>query len=231
MFDKVCARSNKNIKNLFSWVKYKFDFPKLHKDYFYPTGIMLFVGEQGSGKTMSAVKYVVELMKEYPSCLLVTNVSIKGYEVDNKRVFPFVNNDDFTTYHNGEQGVIFFVDEIQLYLNSLNSKNIDVGVMARVSQLRKQRSTVVCTSQRLNRVAKPLREQYPTVIDCKNYLGFFQVNRVVANADVDDAGHTVGNVFYKYNYFHAPVDYDLYDSYGVISSNKGNFKGGVYNDL
>ena len=37
------------------------------------------------------------------------------------RVFPFNNQDDLQSYRNGEQGMIFLIDEIQLYFNSLES--------------------------------------------------------------------------------------------------------------
>ena len=67
-------------------------------------------------------------------------------------------------YKNGEKGVIYFIDEIQLYFNSLQSKNINMDVMTQISQQRKQRIHIIATSQVFGRMAKPLREQFSSVI-------------------------------------------------------------------
>ncbi len=71
------------------------------------------------------------------------------------RVFEFCDNDDFKRYSNGEFGVIFLVDEIQLYMNSLESKNINIEVITQISQQRKQRKHIIATSQVFGRMAKP----------------------------------------------------------------------------
>lgn len=42
------------------------------------SGLLVFCGGQGSGKTLSAVQYVKKLCEEYPRAVLVTNVDIKG---------------------------------------------------------------------------------------------------------------------------------------------------------
>lgn len=40
---------------------------------------------------------------------------------------------------NDEYGVVFFIDELHLELNSLESKNVDIEIMIEISQQRKQR--------------------------------------------------------------------------------------------
>ena len=52
------------------WLKYKIAFFREHPDYFLPDGLLVFTGAQGSGKSMSAVNYVVNLMDMYPRCRL-----------------------------------------------------------------------------------------------------------------------------------------------------------------
>lgn len=154
-----------------------------HPDYFDPDGLCVFIGPQGSGKTLSAVQYVQKLLSSYPKCILVSNLQLRDYPVisfedwmvshpksnydeylHQNRVFPFNNNDDFLIYKNQDRGVIFLVDEIQLYLNSLESKNINLEVITQLSQQRKQRLHIVCTSQVFGRMAKPVREQFSCVI-------------------------------------------------------------------
>ena len=142
----------------------------------------------------------------------------------NNRVFEFRDNDDFQRYENDDRGVIFLVDEIQLYLNSLASKNINMDVITQISQQRKQRKHIVCTSQVFGRLAKPLREQFSCVILCSSYFRFFQINKLIDrdSMDGDDSTGTnlKGTVKKKFFWFHHPNMYKRYDTYFVIDRNK-----------
>lgn len=235
------------------WLKYKIAFFREHPDYFLPDGLLVFTGAQGSGKSMSAVNYVVNLMDMYPRCRLVTNLYIADYpaltferfcEVErakgvdfefshewrnyyqqNNRVFPFYDASDFEKYENGEYGVIYLVDEIQLYLGSLESKNINMDVMTEVAQQRKQRKHIVATSQVFGRMAKPLREQFSDVVVCRNYYGFLQKNMLIKrdstskeNTSDTTLSGTVDKVFW---FFHDPAMYQRYDTYAKIQ--RGQF--------
>lgn len=147
---------------------------------------------------------------------------------ENNRVFQFIDNDDFQRYDNNEKGVIFLVDEIQLYMNSLQSKNINLDVITQISQQRKQRKHIVCTSQVFGRMAKPLREQFSCVIVCKNYLGFIQCNKLIDRDSISDEQSTTGTelkgkVKRKFWFIHSPEYYKKYDTYKVIE--KGKFVG------
>ena len=211
--------------NLFEWINYKRKFNKLHPNYFNPDGLVVFTGAQGTGKTLSAVKYVYKLLKMYPKSILISNLLLRDFPFDNKRVFEFKNGEDLSKYNNGEQGVIFLIDEIQLYFNSLESKNINPDVMVQISQQRKQRKHIVCTSQVFGRMAKPLREQFSSVIICKNLLGFIQFNRLVDRDSISDTESTTGTelkgqVKKRFLYFHNPNFYTKYDTYYVIQQNK-----------
>lgn len=219
-----------NPLNIFKILKYRKEFRKNNPDYFDPDGLLVFTGPQGSGKTLSAVKYTINLMNEYKKAILVTNIDIKSLPVDNNRIFRFNNNDDLSRYNNDKLGVIFLIDEIQLYFNSLDSKNIDPQVMVQISQQRKQRKHIVCTSQVFGRLAKPLREQFSNVIFCKNYLGFIQRNRLIDRDSMDGDSSTStelkGKVKKSFWWLHHPDDYDLYDTYNIINNNFRDIKGG-----
>lgn len=224
MIDK--KQMQKGIKpiDFFRWMKYKLSFSRNNPNFFYPSGLTVFTGPQGSGKTLSAVLYVRNLMKNYPKCILVTNVDIKEYPVDHVRVFPFLDNDDFMKYSNGTHGVIYLVDEIQLYLNSLKSKNVNLDVVTELSQQRKQRKHIVATSQIFGRMAKPLREQFSEVVACRNYLGWLQCNMLIDRDSIQegDASDTniKGDVKAKFWYVHSPTFYGIYDTYSKIERGK-----------
>lgn len=256
------ARERRNIGVVWRYLKYKFKFTSEHPDYFDADGLLVFVGSQGTGKTLSAVNYVYKLMTMYPNCKLVTNLILQDYpivtfkefvqDVDQKkffefirdsgmteqeiekqlfdlylqknRVFPFENNDDFSLYDNGEKGVIYLVDEIQLYMNSLESKNINIDVIAQIAQQRKQRKHIVATSQVFGRLAKPLREQFSNVVVCRNILGFIQLNKLVDRDGLESDNSTdtniTGSVRKTFLWFHDPRFYGRYETYYVIKRDK-----------
>ena len=63
MLEKELCREGKNPLTLRDWLRYKHDFRQRHPDYFDPDGLAIFVGGQGTGKTLSAVNYVYKLME------------------------------------------------------------------------------------------------------------------------------------------------------------------------
>lgn len=261
MINSKACKESLNPTNIFNWVSYKIKFAKEHPDYFYPDGLVVFTGPQGTGKTLSAVNYVENLMKMYPKAKLVTNLILNNYPIvtfkefynsyiqnlteeykknhtkkeilkiaynfylNDNRVFEFSNSDDLSRYSNDEFGVIYLIDEIQLYFNSLDSKNINPDVMVQISQQRKQRKHIVATSQVFGRMAKPLREQFSSVIVCKNFLGFIQFNRLIDRDSISDTADTTsttieGQVKKRFLWFHSPKMYGKYDTYYVIKQNK-----------
>lgn len=254
MMDINSAKGSLNPINLFKVFSFRRKFRKEHPLYFDADGLTIFVGPQGSGKTLSAVKYVESLLKFNPQAILVTNLFLKDFPIvsfndyvqinyynfidenfvfdeekaycyyllENK-VFEFLNQDDLSRYSNGERGVIYLIDEIQLYFNSLESKNINPDVMTQISQQRKQRKHIVCTSQVFGRMAKPLREQFSAVILCSNILNCIQYNKLVDRDSIeeyDNSTNLKGTVKKKFLWFHSPKDYESYDTYYVIQKNK-----------
>lgn len=272
MMDIAAGKESLNPRILLDWLGYQREFIRLHPTYFDPDGLLCFCGPQGSGKTLSAVNYVCNLMAKYPKAKLVTNIMIEDYPIVNfetwidtynialkkrhenmeiteeeadywyqvyliqNRVFPFNNSDDLVRIGNDEEGVICLIDEIQLYYNSLESKNINPEVMTQISQQRKQRKHIVCTSQVFGRMAKPLREQFASIIVCRNYFRCLQRNRLINRDDIDDNSssdnHVVGKVSHQFFFWHNPRMYKRYDTSYVIDRNKfvsgENIKGDIY---
>lgn len=116
--------------------------------------------------------------------------------------------------NNNEYGVIFFIDEIHLELNSLESKNIDIEVMVEISQQRKQRKHIVGTSQIFMRMAKPLREQIHDIIICKCFFGLLQFNKwIKGDTATEKNGKLEAEVKGRFLWFHSPEYYGQYDTY------------------
>lgn len=229
-----------NPKNIIDLVKYRHRFRKENPEYFYPEGLLVFCGSQGSGKTLSAVQYVKKLCEEYPRAILVTNTKIEGLPA-HTAVVPYEGIESLTSHTNGLAGVIYFIDEIHLEFNSLESKNVPIEVMIEVSQQRKQRKHIVGTSQVYMRMAKPLREQIKNVVICKNFFKCLQFNRLIDGESAHEENgklkfDTVKHVFW----FHSPKLYGCYDTYAKmkryskewkgVSRNNNFYEGSVNND-
>lgn len=184
------------------------------------TGINIFCGPQGSGKTLSLVHYFKRIIKDYPKAIVVTNIEF-NFDIPNK-VIEYSGFEDFQI-ENGIYGVIYLLDEIHLILNSLESKGVPLSIIVELSQQRKQRKLILGSSQVYSRMAKPLREQIRNVIVCKNYLGFFQFNYLI------DAFETSENSNGKLEvkkiktsfFFHIKEDYTNYDTYKKMSNYVG----------
>ena len=237
--DLDLLRGSLNPKNLIDLAKYKRNFRKENPEYFYPEGLLVFCGSQGSGKTLSAVQYVKKLCIEYPRAILVTNTKINGLPA-HTAVISYNGIESLTSHENGLCGVIYFIDEIHLEFNSLESKNVPIEVMIEVSQQRKQRKHIVGTSQVYMRMAKPLREQIKNVVICKNFFKCIQFNRLIdGESAYEENGKLKFDTVKNIIWFHSPKLYNSYDTYAKMKryrkewkgvSRNNNFYGGVSND-
>ena len=146
------TKGSKNPKHIFNTLKYKLLFARDNPDYFYPSGIWVFCGAQGSGKTLSAVKCLKEILKEYPKAKVCSNLELKGID---QEIIPFTDYSQLSELSNGVNGIIFLLDEIHVLWNSLESKDISISEMACFCQMRKDRRVIIGTSQVYGRIAKP----------------------------------------------------------------------------
>lgn len=211
--------------NILRVFKYRHDFRKSHPTYFGQDGLLVFCGSQGSGKTLSAVQYIRELCSFYPRAILVTNTKISGLP-QYTRVKEYDGIDCLKNIENGIDGVIYFIDEIHLEFNSLESKNVPIEIMVEISQQRKQRKHIVGTSQVFMRMAKPLREQIKNVVICKNYLGCIQYNKLIdGETATEKDGKLCADVKKHSVWFHTPELYGCYDTYAKMRRYRNEWQG------
>ena len=209
-----------NPKNAVATIKHNILFARNNPDYFYPDGIWVFCGPQGSGKTLSAVQCLQKICMEYPKALVVTNLEVKG--IDNP-IVPFESYEQLKEMDNGIYGIIFFLDELHVLWNSLESKDIPVSEMACFCQMRKNRRVIIGTSQVYSRIAKPIREQLKFAIDCRNFFGLLQMNTVLDPAEsVEKNGVMEAKIVGRHFWFHRPELYNSYDTLFKIERAKRN---------
>lgn len=211
---KKFLRGDINIPGALESRSYNKAFRLEHPEYFDPEGLLVFTGPQGSGKTLSAVRYCRHVLDEYPQCLFCSNVVIKGYE---DRTIPYNGMESLSGLENGFAGVLYLIDEIHLEFNSLESKNISVEEMTEFAQQRKQRKHIVGTSQVFFRMAKPLREQVKNVVLCRQAVPYVQCNTLIDGTTAyEDNGELVATVEGQFYWFHNPDLYSCYDTYAKM---------------
>ena len=139
-------------------------------------GFHLFVGEQGSGKTIAVAEFIRRIKQMYPLCQIATNFAYKSEdsEISSWENLVFNNNDIY-----GQADVI---DEVQNWFSSNQSKDFPPEMIQEITQQRKQRKIFIGTTQRFERMSKPLREQvnylyYPmTLFGCLTIVRVFKPN-------------------------------------------------------
>lgn len=150
-------------------------------DEFMVTGFHCFCGEQGSGKTISMVNKILELKQKYPKVKVLSNFDCEFSDglISDWRDIVFKNN--------GVEGIIIAIDEIQNWFSTNESKDFPPEMLQEITQQRKQRKMIIATSQRFQRLAKPLREQINTLYEPFTVLGCLTFVRV-RKPFVDDEG-------------------------------------------
>lgn len=152
------------------------------QDYeFNENGFHLFVGEQGSGKTISLVYTLMQMQKQYPKMKVRTNMS---YKYEDGKIKSWKN---LVFSNNGIYGQIDVIDEVQNWFNSLQSKDFPPEMFSEITQQRKQRKCIFGTSQVWGRVAKPIREQVKYVYKPLTLFGCLTIIRKY-KPNVDDEG-------------------------------------------
>lgn len=225
---KDYLKGSLNPLNAFKTIKHNILFARSNPDYFYPAGIWVFCGPQGSGKTLSAVQCLQKMCKEYPKAIVCSNLDIKG--IDNE-IIPFESYEQLRLMDNGIEGIIFFLDELHILWNSLESKDIPISEMACFCQMRKNRRVIIGTSQVYSRIAKPIREQLQYAIDCKNFFGLLQMNKILDPSEcIEKNGNIEAKCVGTKFWFHSPELYHCYDTLFKIEKAKRHFlKGGKNN--
>lgn len=145
-----------------------------HRDWYRPSGLKLFCGIQGSGKTASIVNYANWIHERYPDCIIVSNFYYRyaTMKMESWR--------DIMEIRNGKQGVLFLIDEIHSEYSSAAWKDFPDNLLSEISMQRKQRIEIAASSQIFTRVVKQLREQTKIVVQCST-LG----NRWTFNKEYD----------------------------------------------
>ena len=207
--------------DLFRWLLVDFLERDLHRGEFNEYGFTFYVGRQGSGKTISMVRYL-ELMKErYPKCIIVTNFAY--YRSDH----IMTDWRDMLTLRNGTDGIIFAIDEIHGEYSAKEWKDFPEALLSQISQQCKQRVKIIASAQVYNRVVKQIREQAFSVMVCKTFCGRLTWYREYDAAEYDTSGDSAYSVKKRckplrtYYFVQSNRLRSSYDTFEVIERLKG----------
>ncbi len=171
---------SKKPKTRSTFLRLLYDFPKQYAndlfnrdpDYFREYGVHVVAGKQGAGKTVT-VSFLLRYYKQwYPNLRIKTNF---GYRYEDGSIEHWT---DMVASNNGIYGEIDSIDEVQNWFNSLASKDFPPEMMTEITQQRKQRKTILCTSQVFSRIAKAIREQTYLLYEPITAFGCLTIVRV-----------------------------------------------------
>lgn len=223
-------KGTKNPISFFKTMKYR----KTHKNKDFPYyGIQAFMGEFGSGKTLSAVKYCLDIFERYPKAIFITNTNIlnvknKTYFFDGAEKLIEILQEVLT--EKNRDGYVIFMDEMHVVLSDLFS-NSNPLFLAYLSQLRKLGIVIVGTCQLYNKCPKVVRDYLRLsgqIIFCARP---FKLKGITLNRYVDmETCQEMSNLKLDYKlshidwYFHTVELYESYDTTAVITQIKSIIK-------
>lgn len=154
------------------------------KERFPYSGIWLFTGAQGTGKTLLMMHVLHDILKEYPAAKVCSNM-----QINDVNYIPYTGIECFDLT-NGTDGIIYVLDEIHIPFNSLESQGMPLATMQVWAQNRKNRRLILGTSQRFNRIAKGIREQATFNYECRfSFLKLLYPYSVIDASLYDEKGN------------------------------------------
>lgn len=162
--------------------------------------VIAFTGKPGSGKTLSAVRYIYKDHRK----TIYTNVKLEIPNKDIIRVLPS-NVQDLKKFRDG----IVFIDEANFVFSSRFWSRIPKDLIQFWAMHRKRGVDLILTSHSLKRIDVILRELVSCEVRCKTLLnGVFVVNNWY---DVDYGDKVKTSIFFGAKY------YKYYDTFEIVS--------------
>ena len=190
-----------------------YDLQHYDPETFVDTGIIIYEGPQGSGKTLSMVWDILRLEKKYDKVKVMDNFGLSDKQIEHP--------DDLIDFQNENLGVITSIDEMGIWFNNRDFKHFaETGMLQIIFENRKVRRLLVGTTQKFFLIDKNIRVQTSEVRSAYTLGGVltFYV-RKIPNVDAD--GNILGYRFKGIRFFVQSNELrDSYDTYKVIKKFK-----------
>lgn len=221
---KITGGSDLSLITAIKTYKYQKDYLRDNPDMFLSFGTLLYCGEMGSGKSLSAHHTIKYLKDVKPDLLVISNVNLSYCD--------FVKYHDVDTIRNasnGNRGIIVFFDEIQNQFPSIDSKQVARDFVEICSFLRKYKILLIGTAPLFSRIAKPFRESFEYVVFTDNILGLIQhnqyykcniENKAISGGDEESAIHNM-KLEYNHYFVRSVDDFNRYDTSEAVKVIRG----------
>lgn len=159
----------------------KIDFPTFVKKYTadkdkFPYGMRLYLGEQGSGKSLSMIYDMKNIYNRFDDVSIISNIKLNlpnkveyQYYVD---VEGLIDSLEYAEQQN-QKHVIVLIDEGLTYF--AENGGIDPALMSKITQNRKNRRFMMISTQKFERLNNRLRDFSLESVDCRHF-GNIQYN-------------------------------------------------------
>lgn len=121
-------------------------------------GLRIYVGMFGTGKSLSAVRYVRSQCRKY-HLNVISNIVLKD--------IPYTPLINYQQIIDAPPNTIILIDEVSTVFNARSWKDFNINLLFQLLQCRKNRKQLVCTAQRFSHVDKLLRDITAEVIVCR----------------------------------------------------------------
>lgn len=146
---------------------------KKNPQFYRPHGLYVFSGLYGSGKTISMVRYLDELLELNPKMIVYSNFDIPHHK---SLMLTSVEQID-EVYH--PDGTVFCIDEAQLSFNS-HDRGKDAfpwEMVSAITQNRKEGKVMLFSAQHFYHVNKQIRDLCYRIIHCNSFMGLYFRNK------------------------------------------------------
>jgi len=194
------------------WRSFKHKF-KRDSDSF-PFGMRFYDSPQGGGKSLSMVHDALELKRQFPDMITISNILIKNLAAQ----WNFDSVDeliDLLEKTQENKHTLVIIDEALSYF--AENGGIDPALMNKITQNRKCRRFMFLATQKFKRINNRLRDFSNETVLCKHF-GFLQINVVRDDSSLHwdkDEMDFIGNKKYIYIF---KRNIQLFNSYDTFSS-------------
>ena len=201
------------IKKFFRFLYWKFyDWRHPYKKR--PFGITCYVGLYGQGKTLSLSEKLMRLKFEFPKAKIYTNFYWKYQDG------ILEHWTDLVKIQNGDDGVIFGIDEVSSVWDRWNAKKLPPEIMELFRENRKMAKMIVATAQNFNKIVIDFRDLCQEIIEVKN-IGkrwIFQRAFHIDDWKEKDGEFNQRRRLWRYNFIANNFIYESFDSFLKIEN-------------
>lgn len=182
----------------------------------FPHGISMYIGMFGTGKTLTMTHYARSLYDYFDGNVRI----LSNYHLNDIPYIPLVNFNQIAELANIQNdtyyGTLVLIDEIEHVLSHRNFSKFPLAMLACLTQQRKLKVKICCTSQRFGFVDKIWRSITDEVVDCKKFWRFSRL-RSYDGWEMENAS-SFDNVKCRSTdwWFVRNKDYDSYDTLQLV---------------